>query len=427
MTEAVVVTGMGVVSPLGEGIRANWETLTEPSSGLRPLRRDLCFARSEAIGPATHRTDGLPKGRRPTSCIDVGPRPLGRGRRSPGEGLLSATKLANVASSEALQDAGLWDGRSLQNMAPSRLGCTVSASKPLFASPGISAPSPYGRGASEAWGEAASVVPPEAVNDFISEQFNLQGERRNVIAACATGAYSIALAASWIEQGVCDVVLAGSVEPYPHPLIEAGFRRMGVTSSEGVTRPFDQRRTGFTFGEGAGVVVLESSVSAKRRQARVHARLSGWALGSDSHSAVAFNSNGQRVAHVIGRAVTRAKLAQTAISHVHAHGTATRLNDRIETQALINAFGPHAGNLMISATKGSTGHLLGASGSVEFVYTVLALKNQFIPPTAHLETLDPECPLDYTPLKGRHASFKHALSLSFGFGGPIGALVVSRE
>ncbi len=143
-----------------------------------------------------------------------------------------------------------------------------------------------------------------------------------MIAACATGAYSIALAASWIEQGICDVVLAGSVEPYPHPLIEAGFRQMGVMSPETVTRPFDRDRSGFTFGEGAGVVVLESAEHASRRGARALAHLSGWALGADSHSAVAFNSNGAKIAGVIDRALSRGGLsASSDIGHVNAHGT----------------------------------------------------------------------------------------------------------
>jgi 3-oxoacyl-[acyl-carrier-protein] synthase II len=271
------------------------------------------------------------------------------------------------------------------------------------------------------------VVPPDYINQAVAYDFGLRGECRNVVAACATGAYAIALGASWIEAGLCDVVLAGSVEPYPHPLIEAGFRRMGVISADGVTRPFDLRRSGFAFGEGAGAVVLESSDHAARRGIIPAARLSGWALGADSHSPVAFNSNGARIAGVIERALSRAGLSKAEVRHVNAHGTGTRLNDWIETQALLKAFGSHAGRLMISATKGATGHLLGASGAVEFVLTVLALGHQQVPPTATLQDPDPECPLDYTPRVGHAADFDHALSLSFGFGGPIGALVVSAR
>lgn len=363
MFPRVVITGLGIVSPLGQGIEENWKNLTGdpwvPRQGSRGM------------------TNGFDR----------------------------AKELSRSAAAEALSDAGLWDGQSFQNINPERMGCTVSASKPLF--------------------DGDEPVAPDKINDFVANHFGVRGECRNVIAACATGAYAIALAASWIEQGLCDMALAGSVEPYPHPLLQSGFMQMGVISAEGVTRPFDLRRSGFTFGEGAGVVILESEASAHRRRAAVHGRLAGWALGSDSHSAVAFNSNGARIADVIDRALERGDLAAADIEHVNAHGTGTRLNDWIETQALIKAFGSRAERLMISATKASTGHLLGASGSVEFIFSVLALMRQYIPPTATFEVADPDCPLDYTPKTGHSAAVRHALSLSFGFGGPIGALVVS--
>jgi len=268
---------------------------------------------------------------------------------------------------------------------------------------------------------------PEVISEQICQQFGVEGETRNVIAACATGAYSVALAASWIEQGLCDVVIAGSAEPKAHPLYEAGFRKMGVMSPENTMRPFDRNRSGFVLGEGAGVVVLESRAHARKRGASVLAILSGWGLGADTHSPVAFNSNGALIAQVIQRSLQRARLQTNDICHVNAHGTATPSNDWIETQALIKAFGSHADQLMISATKSSTGHLLGAAGSIELVLTVQALREQYIPPTVHLEEPDIECPLNYTPREGHTAAFDHALSLSFGFGGPIGALVVSVD
>jgi 3-oxoacyl-[acyl-carrier-protein] synthase II len=387
MIPKVMISGLGIVSPLGIGATANWKNLTQCSLGTVPTDH---YVRDWGLSPISNIS-----------------------------GFLRAKELVMKATAEALQQA------AMENVDLERIGCTISASKPLFASPGLAAPSPDGRGASAAWGEALSVVPPETINDLVCEKFHLEGERRNVIAACATGAYSIALAASWIEAGLCDVVLAGSVEPYPHSLIEAGFRQMGVTSQDGMTRPFDRNRSGFAFGEGAGVVVLESASHLESRRGRAFARLSGWALGADSHSAVAFNSNGAKISAVIEQALHRAGLSKEAVRHVNAHGTGTRLNDWIETQALLKAFGPHAQHLMISATKASTGHLLGASGSVEFILTVLALERQFVPPTATLEESDPECALDYTPKKGHAATFQNALSLSFGFGGPIGALVVS--
>ncbi len=358
----VVVTGLGLSTSLGQGIDANWQRVAHQQPSSRGL---------------------LPE-----------------------QGLDRAQVLTQQAADEALQRAALWNGTTLE-MDAERLGCTYSASKPLF-------------------DRDSRPQAPDTITDFVTRRYGIQGEKRNVIAACATGAYAIAQGASWIEQGFCDVVLAGSVEPRPHPLIEAGFQQMGVVTSDPVMKPFDQNRSGFVFGEGAGVVVLESEDHAKRRGAMSWAVLSGWGLGADGHSAIAFNSNGQKIAHVIAHALNRARLDPSHITHVNAHGTATRHNDWIETQALLKAFGSHAEALQISATKAATGHLLGAAGSVEFVLTVLALHRQWIPPTESLDTPDPECPLQYTPKSGRAVSFDHALSLSFGFGGPIGALVVSH-
>jgi len=319
---------------------------------------------------------------------------------------MGAQEFAEKASIEALKDAKLWDNDRVVGSNLDRIGCTISASKPLF--------------------DQENILAPDVIQQVLCERLGLEGERRNVIAACATGAYAVALGASWIDQGLCDVVLAGSVEPRAHPLIEAGFRRMGVISSEQAMRPFDLHRTGFVLGAGAGVVVLESRSHAAQRNARIKAVLSGWGWGADTHSAVAFNSNGARIAQVIRQALKRSGLSPEKIQHVNAHGTATRLNDWIETQALIKAFGLHADRLMISGTKSATGHLLGAAGSVELVLTVQALNAQYVLPTRHLEEQDSSCPLDYTPRHGHPADFEHAMSLSFGFGGPIGALIVSQ-
>ncbi len=382
MKPRVVITGMGITTPLGQGLEENWVNLCGgyPEDRLAGTAVNGSLIKLPFTDSLASRCSGLP--------------PLGIDR---------AKQLAEQSCTEALSTAGL----SSSFIDPERLGSTVSASKPLF--------------------DGDTPKAPEKLNEFIRDRFGVRGECRNVIAACATGVYSVAMAASWIEQGLCDVVLAGSVEPPPHPLIQAGFRQMGVTSSEGVTRPFDLHRSGFTFGEGAGILVLESEKHARDRGAAVQAALSGRALGSDSHSAYSFNSGGGKIASVIDQALRNAGLDTRKIRHVNAHGTATRHNDWIETQALLKSFGDQAKHLMISATKASTGHLLGASGAVELIFTVLALKNQFVPPTATLEEPDPDCPLDYTPRHGHTADFEHALSLSFGFGGPIGALLVSRS
>jgi 3-oxoacyl-[acyl-carrier-protein] synthase II len=359
----IAVTGLGLHTSLGRGVPENWRRVLNPEPSLQP-------------------SVGL-------------------------KGFDRARELAFSSVQEAFGQSGLWSTTDGLQGNAERLGCTFSASKPLFTNDD-------------------NLLPPDAVSDAVRHAFGLQGESRTVVAACATGAYSVALAASWIDQGLCDVVLAGSVEPLPHPLMAAGFRQLGVLSDDMVMRPFDRERKGFVFGEGAGAIVLESESHARARGAQPLAWLSGWACGADAHSAVAFNSGGQRIADVVRKALLKGNLPPTAIGHVNAHGTATRLNDALETQALHKAFGPHAKRLKVSATKSATGHLLGAAGSVELALTILALQHQMIPPTAHLTTADPACDLDYTPTRAMPATFDHALSVSFGFGGPIGALVASR-
>jgi 3-oxoacyl-[acyl-carrier-protein] synthase II len=320
--------------------------------------------------------------------------------------LAGAQQLAAQATSEALSQARLWNGHALL-AEPDRIGSWVSASKPLQIDRDWAA--------------------PDAIGSYIALRFSVTGPRRNVIAACATGAYAIALAASAVREGAVDVAIAGSVEPGLHPLMAAGFRQLGVLSRETVMRPFSKNRSGFVAGEGAGVLVLEAADHAYARGATPLAELTGWAMGADGHSPVAFNSNGHRIANVIRLALQRGGLSADSVDHLNAHGTATTLNDRLETQAIEDAFGLHAAGLKISATKSSTGHLLGAAGAVEAGLTVLALQHQFVPPTRHLAQADPDCRLDYTRDVGRREAIRHAMSISFGFGGSIGALLFSRS
>ncbi len=366
----IVITGLGLSTSVGPTLPETWAAVSGP-------------------GPTEQRSRDW--GLAPISDIS---------------GLLGARRFAQRAVAEALAEARVLESNHLTGIDASRIGCTFSASKPLADG--------------DLWRA------PDEITSHIVRHFGFEGESRNVIAACATGVYSIALGASWIEAGLCDVVVAGSVEPDVHPLMAAGFRQMGVVTSEPVMRPFDRDRSGFVFGSGAGALVLESEAHARARGQEPLAILSGWGLGADGHSAFAFNSGGARIADVIKRAITRARLSPESVAHVNAHGTATPLNDRLETQALRHAFGSHAEKLMISATKSSTGHLLGAAGSVEAALTVLAIHHQRVPPTRTLQTAAPDCPLDYTPREGRFAPLAHAISLSFGFGGSIGALVFSE-
>lgn len=317
------------------------------------------------------------------------------------QGFDRACRLSRSAIEQALLDAGLH--------APlPEAASTFSASKPLW------------QVQSQSWRA------PDEIHRHVRQTFGFGGEGRNLVAACATGAYSAAMAAEWIRQGVCEVAVAGSVEPPPVPLYEAGFRRMGVVSPEDVMRPFSAERQGFVFGEGAAALLLESEKHARARGARAKAWLSGHALGADAHSMVAFNSGGDRIADVLRRAIGRAGLEPRQVDHVNAHGTATPLNDALEARALRTVFGLGLERVMVSATKSSTGHLLGAAGSAELVLTVQALLEQTVPPTHHVRTADPACALRLALGTPQPQTIAHAASLSFGFGGPIGALVVSH-
>lgn len=239
------------------------------------------------------------------------------------------------------------------------------------------------------------------------------------VAACATGAHTLALGAQLIEDGYADVVLAGAAELEIPPLVHAGYRTLGALSRTGIMRPFDRRRDGFVPGEGAACILLENAEHARRRGAAIHATLAGWSLRADATGATIMDAAGDSIARAIDEAMRRAGAAR--LDYINAHGTATVLNDVTETRAIRRACGSH---VPVSATKPLTGHLLGAGGAVEAVLCLRAMRESYLPPTLNLEDPDPACDLDYIPREGRAAPIATALSLSFGFGGHIGALVL---
>ncbi|MBL0058170.1 MAG: beta-ketoacyl-[acyl-carrier-protein] synthase family protein [Elusimicrobia bacterium] len=354
-----VVTGIGLVTPLGADRETSWRAIV---------------------------------GGRSAAGADGARAPLAEGKG------LRAVALALRAAEEA------WGDAQLKAVDPERLSCVVSSSKPLLGS-----------------GADWICEPPEAVPQAVARAIGAEGLVLNIASACATGAQSLLTAAGWIEEGRADVVLAGAAESALHPLYLGGFRNMGVLSNRGVVRPFDRGRDGFLVGEGAAVFVVESRDRARTRGARIYAEILGGDFSSDAHHATRFNSNGLRMAGCLERALARAKLGRRALDYVNAHGTATALNDTLETQALLSLFPDHAPP--ISSTKGATGHLLGATGAVEIAFSVLALRDQCLPPTLNLE--DPETDrLDFVPNRSRPADLRRVASLSFGFGGTLAAVVL---
>ncbi len=361
----VVVTGLGLITPLGSGRESSWSALAAGESGVLP----------SAAGRAASAPAAVPFSKDPR-----------------------AVRFALSAAEEALLDAGF------SGPLGERGGVLVSCSKPLL----------HGDG----------VLPPETVPHAVACEFGAEGPVMNLSSACATGVQSVMAAAGWIREGRCDRALAGASESSLHPLYLAGFEKMGVLSETGRVRPFDRRRDGFVMGEGAGVFHLETLDAARRRGAPIYGELTGWDFACDAHHAARFNSNGRRMADTLSRALRRSGLSPEDLDHVNAHGTATLLNDALETQALLSLFGGEKRPL-VSSTKGATGHLLGATGAVELAFCLLALRDGRVPPTLNLE--EPETDrLDFVPARSRAAAVRRAASLSFGFGGSLAAVVVEK-
>ena len=254
----------------------------------------------------------------------------------------------------------------------------------------------------------------------LAHDLRVGGRVMSPVAACATGAHALAMGADLIGDNVADVVIAGAVEPPQHPIFLAAYRQMNALSKSGQMRPFDARRDGFVANCGAGFVVLESETHARNRGATIHGFLSGWSLKCDATHMTSMSASGDSIARAVDEAVSRA--GNPRIDYVNAHGTATQ-NDPIEARGIALSLG---NDVAISSTKGLTGHLLGAAGSVESVICLLAMKQNFAPPTWGLEQLDEELSGDFVMGNGREMEMNASLSLNYGFGGHIGALVFEK-
>ncbi|HVM32038.1 MAG TPA: beta-ketoacyl-[acyl-carrier-protein] synthase family protein [bacterium] len=389
-----VVTGWGLVCPLGIGAEAVWESLRAgrgSGSDLRGPGWEACRSpRAAQVGP-----------------FQAPPGTEGRDR---------SLRLGVRAAQEA------WDRSGLQGESR-EMATTFSSSKGglltlLQAREALRQGRPLPTGFLDEFS-------PGAPGLFLRDRLGLRGPVLSFAAACATGLASLIQAADWIEGGVAEAVLAGSAESSLHPLVWAGFTRMGLlTKSPEGGRPFDKDRDGFLLGEGAGAMVLESEDSAQRRGAPIRARLSGWALGADGEGILEVDPRGRSILEVIQRALRRAGLKPQDIGYINAHGTGTRANDKVEALALAEVFGRD--RVFVSSTKGATGHLLGAAGSVEAVLAFLSLERGWAPPTRNLVDPDPECGARHVPPGGQAGDWRHVMSLSYGIGGQLGAVIFSR-
>lgn len=403
----VVVTGIGVVTPIGTGIEEFWTGLVTGRSGAGEISS---FDASEMpVRIAAEVTDFDP-----TAYMSA--REVGRTDRF--------TQLALAAAVLASQEAGLAEG----GVDPQRTGTivgsgigglqTIVTEHDALTHGGPRRVSPF-------------MVPklmPNGAAGQIAMRYGLFGPTFSVSSACASGAHAIGEAARQIRCGAADAMLAGGTEAAIMPLAVAAFARMGALSKrnddpQAASRPFDSGRDGFVFGEGAGVLVLESEESARSRGAEILAVLAGYGASCDASHVTQPDPEGRGAERAMRAAMNDARVGPDEIDYINAHGTSTPLNDRIETIAIKNALGVEAKRIPISSTKSQTGHLLGAAGAVEAAASVLVLRNGVIPATINLESPDLDCDLDYVSDGPREAALKVALSNSFGFGGQNASLV----
>ncbi|MBI2939498.1 MAG: beta-ketoacyl-ACP synthase II [Chloroflexi bacterium] len=403
----VVVTGLGVISPIGVGTDAFWRSLREGRSGIRTIDR---FDTSDLPSKVAGLVDGF------EAEAYVGRKAARRMDR--------ATQMGVAVASMAIEAAGLPIRQH-----PEEVGVAYGAglSMPLtfegefevFRREGARRVSPF----------LIPMVIPNAVAGTISIHTGAQGPTVPISTACATGNDCIGNAYALIQRGVVRAAIAGGVDAPITPFIIAGFANAKALSRrneppEEASCPFDRRRDGFVIAEGAGAVVIEDEAWARARGAPILAEVLGYAATSDAYHATAPEESGAGAARAITLALRDAGLAPTAIDYVSAHGTSTPLNDVVETRAIKRALGEHAYRTPISSIKSMTGHLLGGAGAVEFVAAVLTIRHGFIPPTINLREPDPECDLDYVPLVGRPAPVRVVLSNSLGFGGQNSAILV---
>ena len=407
MSRRVVVTGLGMVTPLGVGVPANWEAVCAGRSGIGPITR---FA-SEGF-PC--RIAGEVRGFRAEDWVD----------RRERDRMDLFILYAIAAAAEAVRDARL----EVSEETADRVGVVLGVG--IGGLPGIE----QNHSALTAGGprKVSPYFIPAVIGNLapgqIAIRLGARGVNMTTTTACASGAHAIGEAFEMIRSGRQDVVVTGGAEAAITPTAIAGFGVMRALARwdgppEAASRPFDARRSGFVLGEGAAVLVLEAEEVARQRGAPVHAEILGYGASADAHHITQPPPDGRGAQRAIRAALAEAGVAPDAVQHVNAHGTSTRQGDVAETRALHAVFGAHARRLAVSATKSMTGHLLGAAGAVEAIYTVLALREQTVPPTINLDEPDPECDLDYVAECARRAHLQVALSNSFGFGGTNAALV----
>ena len=410
MSESVVITGLGAVTPLGNSVEATWKNICSGTSGVGEITRFDASEHTTKIAAEVRDFD-------PNDFMD----------RKEARKMERFSHYSVAASVQAFEDSGLGSVSFDSYRGGVMLGVGIGGFETLESS--------Y----FALFEKGPSRVPPMTIPKLISNigpanvsiQLGLHGPSFSLATACSSGADAITQALRWLRTGVLDFVVAGGVEACITKMGIAGFNVIGALSTRNdeparASRPFDRDRDGFVMGEGAGVVVLERREHAEKRGARVYAEVAGAGMTCDANHLTQPHPEGLGAIAAMRQALGDAGMEPEEIEYVNAHGTSTPINDPTEVKAVKEVFGDHAKTLAISSTKSMTGHLIGAAGGVEALITALAIERGYIPPTINLENPDAECDLDHVPNVGREATVRVAMSNTLGFGGHNGILVLKK-
>ena len=400
MERRVVVTGLGAITPIGNTVEEFWKGIKEGKCGIDKITKfDTTDYKVKIAAEVKGYNEDEFFDKRTAKRMDL------------------FSQYAIVAAREAIKDAGI----TAANTDMTRVATIISTGIG-----GLGTIEKENRNLVEKGPDRVSpmYIPMSIVNmaaGNVAIDLGLKGESFCVVTACASGTHSIGEAYRMIKHGYQDVAVAGGTEASITPTGIAGFSNIkALTQAEDVTRasiPFDKERSGFVMGEGAGVLVLEEYEHAKKRNAKIYAEVVGYGATSDAYHITSPSPDGEGAARAMKNAMKEAKINPEQVTYINAHGTSTHLNDLGETLAVKLAFGEAANKVMMSSTKGNTGHLLGAAGGVEAVACVKAIEDSFVPPTIGYKVPDEECDLDIVPNKGRNQKIAYAMSNSLGFGG----------
>ena len=405
----VVITGMGTINPIGHNVNETWESIKNKECGIQEI---------SLIDSSTYKTkfDAEIKNYDPNEFFD--PKTAKRNDRY--------TQFGIVAAREAVKDSGI----TKENSDHSRIGTyfssgiggltTIQEQCQIYFEKGNSRISP--------------LFIPMGISNMaagtIAIEHGFKGESMSIVTACASSAHAIGEAYRAIQLGEEDIILAGGSEASINEVALAGFENMkALTHATEVDRasiPFDAERSGFVMGEGAGAIILEELEHAKARGAKIYAELIGYGSTTDAYHITSPSPDGEGGANAMARALRNANIKPEEVDYINAHGTSTHLNDAIETKAIKATFGEHAKKLMVSSTKGNTGHLLGGAGVLEAIISIKAINDSLVPPTINYKVKDEECDLDIVPNEPRKADIKVAMSNSLGFGGHNATIIVRK-